>query len=697
MNRFLKKFSPVLIALCIVLSCIPTAVFAESIQQLEAKIKGSKVGLYMLDDEVTVTLELSSIPVPGTSEPNDVILIIDRSGSMASDMDNMKTAAKNFINSLNLTTHRVGIVSYDDRVESISITDDKKVLCDYIDTLTARGGTYIARGIREAENLLRNKRSGVQGSIVLMTDGEAADQTDAVNAANTAKSNGNFFYTVALCQSETSIENSNLKKMATSEADHYSVFYSSGLNNVYNQIAKKIGKCNPKDLVITQTINSDFEYVPGSADNNIPKPTINGKTLTWKMNQLGEGNATLSYKVRAASGADVGRMPISYGTVKYTDFNNATAAVDLPSCHVTVKYNPPKITSVDGASGKVAAGSVISVRGKYFRDGVDVQLNNVSMPLISSTSTELRFVMPDGFPKNTTLTVYNSDKQWDNTLLEVFQTPVITKVKPDHGDEYREFSVDIFGTGFDGKRSDVKVYIGGKEAYVKDVTSTTVSIYAPGDLERGIHDITVVNANGATATLPAAYTADPVYMPDSRPITSAVPGDGTVSLTWETASGAELYRVHVFDEAGNDIKQYISSTGSATIKNLKNGVKYGFGVEAYARNNWSGTPAISIYATPVSPIPPIPQKAEITSVTASGTTATVNWKPVEGATLYKVYAYPNKTGTPKTMLSKTNTVNIKKLNSKTEYGFWVEPYSPKTDWAGTPDPKNAVFYCYTMP
>lgn len=696
MKKFFRKFVPALLALCLITACIPVSAYAAS-EQLDLNIIPSKVWTYLNDDEVSVTLELKGIPAVGISEPNDVVLIIDRSGSMSGDMDNMRNAAKNFINSLDLNTHRVGIVSYDDTVESISITDDKKLLCDYIDTLTARGGTYIERGIQEAQRLLNNKRSGVQGSMVLMTDGETVNQNAAVSAAEAAKNNGNFFYTVALCQSESSTANINLKKMATSEADHYSVFYSSGLGSVYNKIAKKIGKCNPKDLVITQTINNSFEYVPGSADNNIPVPTVRGNTLTWTMNQLGEGTSTLSYKVRARSGATVCKTPISSGNVIYTDYNGSTVSVDFPVRNLDVKYNPPEITSIDGTDGKTAGGSTICVHGKYFRQGADVKINNVSMALTSVTDTEIRFVMPYGIAKDSTLTVYNPDGQWDHTYLEVFQTPVISKISPIHGDERKERSVTIYGSGFDGDKDDVKVYVGGKEATVKSVYPQNINIYTPKDLESGVYDIVVVNANGASATLPAAYTADAVYMPDSRPITSAVPGDGIVTLTWETAQGAELYRVHIFDEAGNDIRQYLSTTGSAVIKSLKNGAKYGFGVETYARNEWSGTPAISIYATPVSPIPPIPEKAEITGVTASGTTATVTWKPVEGATLYKVYAFPNKSGTPKTMLSKSNTVSIKKLNSKTEYGFWVEPYSPKTDWAGTPDPKNAVFYCYTMP
>lgn len=681
-----------------IISCLPVTASAVTVDQINVKVGSSKVWLNMQDDETEIKFELSSIPVTGVTEPNDVILVIDRSGSMSADMDNMKKAAKNFVNSLNMTTHRVGIVSYDDRAESVPITNDKSALCDYIDTLTARGGTYIERGIEEAEKLLKNKRSGVKGSIVLMTDGETVNQAAAVKAAETAKNNGNFFYTVALCQNEYSTANINLKKMATSEADHYSVFYSSGLDKVYGQIAKKIGKCNPKDLVIKQTINSSFEYVPGSADNNIPRPTVSGNTLTWKMNQLGEGVATLSYKVRGRSGATIGRKPVSNGKITYTDCNGSTASVDFPIYNLELKNNPPEITSVTADGGKLSTGATVTVKGKYFQpNGIRLRLNQKDVDLLSATDSELKFIMPAVSAENSILTVYNQDGQSADADIEAYLIPVLSKISPTDGDELTKNTVRIYGSGFEKDVKKITVLVGGKTATVTKA-GTTILISTPDDLEDGVHDVTVINSNGESATLPAAYTANPVYKPANPVIKDAVPGDSKVTLTWGPVPRAVKYRIYTFDNNNNKRIKGSTKECSYVAENLLNGTEYGFGIEIYANGFWIGNPQKTASATPVSLIPPPPEKAEITNISANGTTVTVTWEPVSGAKKYRIYFYSYKTKkfeSTKVESSGDATSTDRILKSGCEYGIWVEPYT--TTWAGKPDPKTAAFDCYTMP
>lgn len=696
--KILKKLICTMLCAVLTLGILPTSAFAETVQQIDVEITASKSWVYTKDDELGINIELTGIPVPGVSEPNDVVMIIDRSGSMSNDISNMKTAAKNFIKTINMDTHRVGIVIYDDRVESMPITDDADALCAYIDNVTARGGTRIEMGINEALALLKNKRPGVTGSMVLMTDGLTVDQAAAVAAAEKAKQQGNFFYTVALCKDVNSQENLNLKKMATSEADHYSVFYSSGLGKVYNQLAKKIGKCNPKDLIITQVIDSSFEYVPGSADNNTPVPVIQGNKITWTMNQLGEGVAPLSYKVRAKNNATVGTKPVSHGTITYTDYNGNAASVDFPVKNTKLKYNPPEITSIESVSGKITDGETISVKGKYFLDGAELQLNGVKMAIQSQSDSELTFVMPKGAKKASTVAVYNPDGQWYSVALDVFQTPTITKLAPNHGDEKTLINVRITGTGFDGTSSNVCVLIGDQAATISSVDTTSIRIKTPETLTKGVYDVTVINSNGASVTFPDAYTADEVYLPESPKIIKTEEGNGTVTLTWEPIDGAEKYRIYTFDEKGNMVRQDIAGGAETTVivKHLKNDVKYNFGVETYACGKWGGIPSASASATPQSPISLPPEKAVITSISASGTTATVTWKPVEGAVKYRIYAFPNGKGTAKVEIAVgTNTVTLKKLKAGTNYGFWVEPYT--SEWAGKPDPKIAAFDFYKMP
>lgn len=127
-------------------------------------------------------------------ETTDIVLVIDRSGSMANNnrMANAKAAAINFINTMipaddNL---RIAIVSYSSSYGGAQLvtvnrefTRDINQLTSSVNSLTALGGTHTQAGIIQGQSLLIG--SGADNKyMVLLSDGEPTYSYEPSNWAN---------------------------------------------------------------------------------------------------------------------------------------------------------------------------------------------------------------------------------------------------------------------------------------------------------------------------------------------------------------------------------------------------------------------------------------------------------------------------------------------------------------------------------
>lgn len=106
---------------------------------------------------------------------SDVVLVIDRSGSMGSNgrMTAAQDAAKRFVSTLLPDENtRIAVVSFASDVSlDQALTNDAGKLDGAIDGLKANGGTFTQAGIRQAESILANSNADVK-NIVLLSDGE---------------------------------------------------------------------------------------------------------------------------------------------------------------------------------------------------------------------------------------------------------------------------------------------------------------------------------------------------------------------------------------------------------------------------------------------------------------------------------------------------------------------------------------------
>lgn len=125
-----------------------------------------------------------------TTKTSDIVLVIDRSGSMGYNdrMVRAKEAAEKFVSTLlpegNDGNTRIAIVSFaSGGTTNQPLTNNVNSLNNAIDGLQAKGGTFTQAGIKQAEALLANSNADVK-NIVILSDGEPTYSYDINNPTN---------------------------------------------------------------------------------------------------------------------------------------------------------------------------------------------------------------------------------------------------------------------------------------------------------------------------------------------------------------------------------------------------------------------------------------------------------------------------------------------------------------------------------
>ncbi|EQB88551.1 uncharacterized protein YegL [Clostridium punense] len=479
------------------------------------------------EEEAEVTLSIKGTPPVDVVKPNDVVLIIDKSGSMGTEkMEAAKSAAKSFIDLMDMTKHQVGLVDFSDNAYATPLTTDVTGVKNRISSLSAGGGTQTGVAIRSAINVLSNHRPEAQPVIVILTDGAASNTQDALNAAQQAKDLGIVFYTIALLGStdnpDTNQWNTLLKNMATTEHHHHFVLGSQGLDAIYKAIVQEIGVASAYNVVIKDTIAPNFELVPGSADGNIPKPTINGNELTWNFLELKQDTLNFTYKIRHKSGSAMGTIPVGTNTtVSYSDFAGSKREFTVTSPSITVKYPAPIITSIEADNGEIAGGNEVIIRGDKFRQGATVQFGAKAATNVTVVSAnEIRATVPASTVGTVNVKVTNDDSQFATSNYRYWANPTITKINPNNGPLEGGNIVTIEGNYF---ASGIKVFFGNMEARATYKNPMLVYAYVPQGVTPGTVDLTLTNVDGTTITRPSAYN----YNGNPAPtITSITPNSG---------------------------------------------------------------------------------------------------------------------------------------------------------------------------
>lgn len=344
------------------------------------------------DGTFKVTLALSAAP-DIVSNPTDIVLILDRSGSMAgSPLANLKNGAKKFIDIIDEATDgskdgnigsgsRIGIVSFaDTAVQNTQLITSVADLKAAVDSLSAGGSTNHADAFAKATQLF-NPLSTNAKVMVMFTDGKTTAGPDPSPVAAAARAQGIIIYCIGLIGSD-GIDVSVLNDWATDpDASHVAVTPNDAeLEDLFEDLAANISKPGATNIVIDEVVNPDFRItslVPPTKGTAILN---NSTSIRWSIDSLGvtanEG-ATLEFYVQhTAMSSGVKEVNAS---VKYSDTEGNSVTFPSPSidveCSMVVIPEPcpvPVDVAIDGCEDSI----VMDLGDTYLESqGRIVQLN----------------------------------------------------------------------------------------------------------------------------------------------------------------------------------------------------------------------------------------------------------------------------------------------------------------------------------
>ena len=638
------KIVSLFLAVCLMIGMMPAMqTQAATTQQVTAQTTVDKSTIY--DDEAaTFELSVTGKKVPGQVVPNDVVLVMDCSGSMSSEgkFAQMQNAAKTFIDLLNSTQHRVGLVSYSSGVNSFDITDDVNASKAWVDSMVVGGSTYTDKGIKKAEEMLnQQKRPEAKAAIVVLSDGAATDKAAAKAAADVAKDpNGSniTIYTVALLdnavasdpeKAKKSDANQNMIKIATSEAHHHYVG-AQNVVGVYEEIASQIGEANVGDVTITQEIAPQFELVPGSADQSIPQPTISDNTMTWKINDLREQTVHLQYQLRAKAGTPSGTYShISSGEITYLTFDGQTQNIAVPVQQISLYYTPV-INSVSQTDFETTGGEAVTVKGSGFESGSVVKIGSSTIKTATVVDANtITFTMPAHAQGSADLSITNPGGKVATVPVRFLANPVATGISPTSGAYEGNTKVQINCTNV---MSGATVTFDGQAGTVTSISSNRVYVLTPPANKEGTVDVVITNPDGTSLTLPDAYTYNAPLPGPEITVTGVSPSssvEGTEQKAYVTGTlmdhviGIQVGGVdaQIVSQSTNRAYFYVPTTLAAGTYDVAVSDDYG--------NTKTLTAAYTVTAKPVEPsftitgiTPATSMEGKTQQVTISGTKLT---------------------------------------------------------------------------
>ena len=350
------------------------------------------------DGSLKVTLALSASP-DISSNPTDIVLVLDRSGSMAgSPLANLKAGAKTFIDIIDEATDssqdgnigsgsQIGIVSFaGTAVADTQLITSVATLKSAVDSLTAGGSTNHADAFAKATQLFDPLSTNAK-VIGMFTDGKTTAGPPPAPVAAAARASGVIIYCIGLIGSD-GIDINDLNDWATDpDASHVAVTPDDAeLEDLFKDLAANISKTGATNIVIDEVVNPDFIITSVTPPTRGSAMMIDSNTLQWKIQELGvsanEG-ASLEFYIKHIA-QDPGEKLVNQ-SVTYSDNEGNVVVFPTPSvtveCGIVVNPEPcpiPVDLTIDGCQDSV----VINVGDTYLESlgrilQLDVTVKNV--------------------------------------------------------------------------------------------------------------------------------------------------------------------------------------------------------------------------------------------------------------------------------------------------------------------------------
>lgn len=274
------------------------------------------------------------------TQPADLLVVMDTSLSMAEDDKSVlaKEAAQNFVEVLNLGQDQVGLSEFNDPENTRIVQPlgrDRYRVQRSLAELGLIGGTDLAAAIRVSQAELAGPRHNPANAavMILLTDGQSP-RAPALAAADAAKSAGTQIFAIGIGKDV----NQDLLERIASPGLYFYTRTGDDLVDIYQEIARVVQATDIHNIVITDTLRSDVQLY-GYGD---PSPTINGKSLTWRIDTLPLQGITVTYQIRPGV---AGEYPPSVGPAAGSFVGQGGTPVAFPFPNPALRVLQPTATA----------------------------------------------------------------------------------------------------------------------------------------------------------------------------------------------------------------------------------------------------------------------------------------------------------------------------------------------------------------
>ena len=320
-------------------------------------------------ESTEVTLSLSASPDLQNS-PKEIVLILDRSGSMGGEpLEKLKQAAMKFLKIYDTESDgleddiisggsKVALVSFSTTATLDSqLTAFTKIPSQKIAEMRSQGSTNHEDAFIKAINVL-SANSGKEKIMILFTDGDSNLGKEGFSVAQQAKDRGITIYCIGYNRN-MNFNIQNFEKWASAPSSAH-VFITPKLEEIetaFTAIIQNIAKPGATNISITDTVHSCFEITGIAAVSKGTGKVLSSNQIKWDIDSLGmtkHESATCTFTVRQ-KGDCSGEILINEKT-EYQDSENNIVQFLSPIVKVECKDTsvipepcPPAVdVTVDG-------------------------------------------------------------------------------------------------------------------------------------------------------------------------------------------------------------------------------------------------------------------------------------------------------------------------------------------------------------
>lgn len=313
--------------------------------------------------QVTLTLDAET-GIAGN--PLDIMLVLDRSGSMAGiPLSDLKIAANQFVNLIDETTDgvldgqigngsRVGVVSFaGDASLDQGLTDSATDVKIAINALSAFGSTDHEAAFALTEDTFVAQSPSNDKVVVMMTDGQTTAGGDPDDDAASLRNIAEIFL-IGINAANTN----DLNEWATDpDADHvFTAPDSSDLEEIFEAIGAAITVPAATNVTVVIMVSDHFNVSNATANKGVENTV--GNTITWTIDELGTETVMLTYTATHDPTQPGGVETLHVVTYSDDEDNQVAfgdATVLVRGCAATLELEPEMDTNTVGDDHTVTA------------------------------------------------------------------------------------------------------------------------------------------------------------------------------------------------------------------------------------------------------------------------------------------------------------------------------------------------------